>query len=642
MFWFDASLKKKRSAFSGESHGITFHQNDPRPHSLDLKEDRSSFIWVQPLILCIVIGAAYLPSLWHGFNYDDYVVLVDNSFIRSPSNLSKIFSTDYFNLSGEDSYRPVLTLSYFLDWALHKASASGSHAINVILHIAATLAAYFLLCNLGLFRNSSRWIAAAAAAFWGLHPMMVEVAASPGNRDEDLVAMLGFAAWGLILKAFSNELRPKINLEIKGLLCFIAALFSHEFAVVMPIAVAVGIYLAASGDSIRKLKRALFVSAPMFLFSFLYFVGRMFVFKPVTGISTVIEGGRFSALMMFLIKILPTYFALTLFPVGLRTEWKFESITGTGPENLVWLTIVIVLLIAMAVFFIKGKRWTFFPMVFIIFLLPVSNVIFPFWISLAERFWTLAGIGASVAFGLCIVKLAENRPKAALGVSFAVLSVLLILTEHRLWIWGDQIRLWSDCVKKSPLSSRCYINLAIAKLRSNDLTGTEELAAKAVKISGNTPANLLFFSRVLRGNGKAQEADELLGRYCTPQGEYEWLCAELAKAATDEDNLDKAIVYYQKALEGRPDHVEALIGLALVYMKQREYQRALDLAQKVLAMDSCQPDALQVRGFIRFQEQKDLKGALIDYGEMERCTQNPEQKQLASQNAQKIKGLLNR
>ncbi len=81
--------------------------------------------------LCL---AVYGNTLGNGFVYDDVPVIEDNYAIRNPANLSVLFHRDYFRVFGELSFRPVVTATYFLDYALWRLRPAGYHLTNFLLH----------------------------------------------------------------------------------------------------------------------------------------------------------------------------------------------------------------------------------------------------------------------------------------------------------------------------------------------------------------------------------------------------------------------------------------------------------------------------------------------------------------------------
>src|SRR3972149_829116 len=101
-----------------------------------------------PILILVIVCFSqfiYLNSLSNQFAYDDEFTLVDNYFVKTWNNLPLLFSKDYFRYSGELSYRPVVTLSYFIDYTLWKLNPFGFHLSNTLLHTLNSVLLFLLL-----------------------------------------------------------------------------------------------------------------------------------------------------------------------------------------------------------------------------------------------------------------------------------------------------------------------------------------------------------------------------------------------------------------------------------------------------------------------------------------------------------------
>src|SRR3989338_10533412 len=92
---------------------------------------------IQPvhlILLFTITFITYANSLQNGFVYDDVFTITDNYFIRDWGNFPAFFTDDYFKYSGEVTYRPVVTFSYFIDYSLWHLNPTGFHLTNILLH----------------------------------------------------------------------------------------------------------------------------------------------------------------------------------------------------------------------------------------------------------------------------------------------------------------------------------------------------------------------------------------------------------------------------------------------------------------------------------------------------------------------------
>ena len=105
--------------------------------------------WRETLLL-LLSCALYLPSLGHGFHYDDFHSIVLNPHIRALSDAGGLFRDFQTFSSNPESamFRPVLMLSFALNYALAGGAPASYHAVNVFLHGTNTILLYWVLLAL--------------------------------------------------------------------------------------------------------------------------------------------------------------------------------------------------------------------------------------------------------------------------------------------------------------------------------------------------------------------------------------------------------------------------------------------------------------------------------------------------------------
>src|SRR3990172_3843931 len=101
------------------------------------------------LIPIVVVSALiYLYTLGNDFAYDDKFTITNNYLIRSWHKIPTIFTRDYFTSSGELSYRPIVTLSYFIDYFFLQLNPLGYHLTNLLLHSLNAVLLFFLFTSI--------------------------------------------------------------------------------------------------------------------------------------------------------------------------------------------------------------------------------------------------------------------------------------------------------------------------------------------------------------------------------------------------------------------------------------------------------------------------------------------------------------
>src|SRR3989338_8464062 len=116
------------------------------------RQETKSYHLISISLILLISIAIYSNTLKNGFVYDDEFTIVNNTLIKNFSNISKLFTKEYFTTSAEMSYRPVVTFTYFIDHALYGLKPWGYHLTNLLLHAANGVLLYSFLIL--LFKQS--------------------------------------------------------------------------------------------------------------------------------------------------------------------------------------------------------------------------------------------------------------------------------------------------------------------------------------------------------------------------------------------------------------------------------------------------------------------------------------------------------
>src|SRR5688572_15880564 len=115
-------------------------------------------------VALVVIGAlVWSTSLGGVFLYDDYDSITLNPHIRRLWPLSEAMSRPLAGAAETVSTRPLLSLTFALEYALHGLDLRAMHALNIAIHLAcASLLFGFLARTLRGVQNPPRAIAGTA------------------------------------------------------------------------------------------------------------------------------------------------------------------------------------------------------------------------------------------------------------------------------------------------------------------------------------------------------------------------------------------------------------------------------------------------------------------------------------------------
>ena len=194
------------------------------------------------LYAAIVVMAgllAYSNALTNPFVLDDESSVVQNSDIR---NLSAPVRVLFPAANTPASGRPLVSLSFALNYAVGGVDPRGYHAVNLALHVLCAL------LILGLVRRTlllpsleASWggaaseIAFAVALLWVVHPLTSEIVDYVTQRTEAMMALCLLATMYAALRAHTSPDGPWHGLAIGA--CLLGTL-CKETMVVAPVLVA--------------------------------------------------------------------------------------------------------------------------------------------------------------------------------------------------------------------------------------------------------------------------------------------------------------------------------------------------------------------------------------------------------------------
>lgn len=190
--------------------------------------------------LIILSFAAYLNVLSNTFVFDDVYVISGNYFIRDWQNVFGLFTSKYFAASGELSYRPVVTLSYFVDYSLWHLNPMGYHLTNIVLHTLNSALLFFLVWR--MVRNMP--LAFLAATFF-ITAFLLYVKLPASNKFMYRTEMLHSVQHDSVCHSKRGE-ESKFYLYPLSLLSYLFALFLKEMAITLPLLIFFFDYLIGS------------------------------------------------------------------------------------------------------------------------------------------------------------------------------------------------------------------------------------------------------------------------------------------------------------------------------------------------------------------------------------------------------------
>ena len=409
---------------------------------------------------------------------DDGWAVVENPLVQGGlRNTARILVAPYnYGASGTlgGLFRPVTTLTFAANYAVHARSPLGYHLVNLLLHVAASLLVLSLARRLAEATMPDRapWVALVAGLLFAVHPAHVEAVAPIVGRKELLSTALVLAG---LLVAFSGRGAARSLGRLAASVGLGAvAILANEGAAVFPLLygiVAVAVPGAAGivdgpgfadGRARRALLRVVAVSGVLLLSLVPYLMLRGMP-RGVPLEAQWLAGVPRSTVTYTTSRILAEYVRLLSFPGFLGTDFAYAArvqlIARPGADLLLsllaWLPLVVGALALLRRFPLPaaGVLWTFGA------LLPVLHL-FPIGVLMAERLTYLPSAGFCIA-AAALIGSVRRTPVVVAGV-FALVAVLGIRSTVRAADWRSDLALWESEIDKAPRDVVVNNNLAVA------------------------------------------------------------------------------------------------------------------------------------------------------------------------------------
>ena len=456
--------------------------------------------------------------------------------------------------------RPVVQLSFVLDYALGRLNVVGYHADSMLVHLLTGLVLFGVTRRTLLtpalesrFARHATPLAFLTALVWEIHPLLCESVDYLSARTEILAGLFMLLTLYCAIRAESSP-RGAWRWRLAAIGACALGTGAKETMVAAPFVVVLydWIFFSASLRELVRQKGAFYAGLLATL-----------VFIPLNLLMANFHRSAFAAAdLMSTFDYLKIQAEVLIHYVGLSAWPDLLSIDYTWPEQSTLLSVwpqalLIVLLLCATVFWlVRRSPAAFAGAWFFAILAPTSSfLVLPTEIAAERRMYVpLMGLVALVVLGgyRLVVGLEERLPVVRRAdLWLAATAVLALVVTGEMWRtlarnedFKDPIRLWSDVTERQPGNRRALYNLAYEQaIRGQDQAATES------------------YQQILRIN--PNEADAWNG-----------LAAIRMKAGDRED----AVRCLHAALAIRPEFSDALRNLALVSVQRGELAEARDTA----------------------------------------------------------------
>jgi protein O-mannosyl-transferase len=517
------------------------------------------------VLLCVL--GVWLRSLGGEFVFDDNLLIKRNPALTELGNWPQILGRGMWSFldtqeaAHQGYWRPLAGIVMLFTNVWGQGSPLAFHWVTIVLHLAATTAAFALALELA----DSLGIALLTALLFGVHPVHVESIAWMSALNDPLFALFSFLAlrsWIRWSKAGAAG-APWAS----GILLLLALLSKELGLAVVPLALLHGFVRTRSLGPLR-------VWLPFALAGALWYAARVAVFaSPWAGLERITTdfGVGPARLAQLRIELLGGYTWLALWPVDLKLFHPFRpTLPGTDPEYLRALACSAGIVFAI----VWAWRKQAFTLAYALCFLPLS--ILPALVSvkslgispLAERYLYFGVFGFVLALVWCLWRF---LPQAlAIGICLVVAALYSWKSVARTHFWHDELTLFRTVGAQTPELPDAYWGLGRVLLERYRKSGSIEDLREATRA---------FFTG-LDLIKRAQDGDNSI--YAT-HNDHIQINMGVAWCLLYEDEIlgetqGRAAEAFKKVIARYPESDQALVGLASAQIQSGQ----LDAAEKSL------------------------------------------------------------
>ena len=495
---------------------------------------------------------AYSSSFSGVFIADDEEAIVRNQSIRS---LATALDPPRDTTTAG---RPVLNLSFALNYAAGGVDPWGYHAVNLGIHLAAGLGLF------GVARRSSLPVGAAfaVALLWTLHPLQTAAVTYVVQRAESLMGLFFLVTLYAALRADEGGRRAPAWSAGAIAACALG-MATKEVMVVAPVVVALWLWiLRPAHPFLSGGRRTLLLG----LAATWIVLAALVVMAPRSAsVGFALGGWTPLTYLRTQAGVILHYLRLAVVPAPLVFMYSW-------PPAESWLSVLpqMALLATLAgiAFYLALRRHPLaLPGIWFFLILAPSSSILPIATEVAAEhrmYLPLAAVVALVVIGYRRVKGLPQQGMAAAAVLFAVATVLGVTTHARNRNYESIEALMRDTVENSP-----------SNLRARVIYG----------------GHLLGLERYAEAEAQLRVAVTLPERAPAEQGLTAAAHMYLGSSLAAQDKLDEALPHLERTIALSPDLGEAHAFLGNVYASKgrlpeaaAEFDRAIELMPAVPAL----------------------------------------------------------
>ncbi|MBF0485921.1 MAG: tetratricopeptide repeat protein [Candidatus Omnitrophica bacterium] len=546
-------------------------------------------------VFCLIglfVFTAYSFMLESPFKtMDDDFSIVNNAEIRSLGYIPSYFRSTYFKKSDKDYYRPMVYVTYALEYHFFNLNHFFYNLDNIFLHIFNACLVFLL----ALLLLKDRFQSFAAAFLFAVHPVQWEAVGNISGRAILLSAFFVLSGFYCFIK-FVRERR--IGFLLAAALCYVLGLCSKESSGVLILTIA-AFGLCLEDRAKEKIPQAIILGLAVFAAIAAAYLG----LRHIMGIAQIYPWPNKTLMLLGVTTFLKgvfIYVRLFFLPLGLHFDRGLVMFKSVG-EWQFWLTLLAWGLLAGGLW--KNRKefsdLTIFCLLwFAIELFPVSQVmtsigVSPGKISLAEHFLYVASVPAlivMVRLGVWVYTRVLERKTASplimrLGLGGFFVFLYLTLISQNIYASNDYFMM-RDSLNADPQNARIQYSMGLIYVKARNYPEAVRHFKQASDIFPEKDSYRIAYAKALTDGGELLKAAQV----------YETIAGRDDLNDLLKDN--KTALYrllvadYTKKIKTAPQDPGLKFALGVFYSKLLRHKEAAQAYQAALALKPDYDDAL--------------------------------------------------
>ncbi|MBI4707202.1 MAG: hypothetical protein HY761_04690 [Candidatus Omnitrophica bacterium] len=233
------------------------------------------------LSISLIAFFSFKDMLQYFFRGDD-LQCIHQGRVHDLGDISRIFTERFLETTGiyHLLYRPVMILSFSIDYSIWKLNPFGYHLTNLLIHILVSISVFFLA---RLLTGGKQFIAWISAVIFTTHPVNMYSVTAVGMRADLMSPLFSILSLLLFLKHLSVASYRRFFL-LSSIFLYILAFWSKETAIIFPVLVFAYLIIFSEEASPKfRTVQAIKKVAPYFIVTFILFIWRLYILKSLLG-----------------------------------------------------------------------------------------------------------------------------------------------------------------------------------------------------------------------------------------------------------------------------------------------------------------------------------------------------------------------